>query len=154
VNENEKSLVEGKDIPPVLTSNRVLVLGSRLSGVFELAEGFQAYLEVRGVTYPELEVLRNAALIEQAFLDYNDGVDIIEGKSNPNPPKGVILLPEMRQYRPDGVGMSIDTYECGIDVYVENLCLKYGVPLVKIRAYHSPQQLTEGLKEILGIKDN
>lgn len=77
------------------TENRVLVLGSRLSGAFTLADSFQEYLRQRGIAEPRVAVLRDAGLIELAILGRES---IEEGRKHPCLPKGVILLPTMRQY--------------------------------------------------------
>lgn len=135
-----------KDTSPIPVVNRVLIMGSRLGGAFQFGEGFQKYLEERGVPEPSVEVLRNANLIEKAVLDSED---TDEGRGNPNLPRGVILLPEMRQYTPSGQGMTIDTNLSGIGKYVEGLCAKHNIPLVKINKYESPEQLSEGLRQIM-----
>jgi hypothetical protein len=124
-------------------------MGSRISGAVEFGEGFQRYLEQKNVPQPEVQILRDAGKIQTAFL----GRDSIEqGIENPDPPRGVILLPEMRQYGP-GFDMFLDTYGCGIDRYVEELCKEYGIPLIEIRHYKSPQQISQGVQHILELNE-
>lgn len=134
---------------PIRTENRVLILGSSVSGVFELRKDFQAYLEEKDIPEPNVEVLRDVAMIETAILGRET---IEEDRGNPNLPKGVILLPEMRQYSPTGMGMSLDTDESGISDFVKKLCQRWGIPLVKIQEYKSPEQIEEGLKKLLEPK--
>jgi len=131
---------------PTTIQNRVLVLGSRLNGAFELGEGFQAYLEQKGIPEPSVEVLRDAGRIEEAILD------IEKDSKSFNLPKGVILLPEMRQYSPTGLGMSLNTYESGISAFVKELCDRYGIPLVEVKKYESSKQIEEGLKRLLELE--
>ena len=146
MSDQERSLVTTKDISPIPVNNRILVLGSRLSGAYKLGEGFQAYLEQRRIPEPSVEVLRNAGLIEKALLGREN---IEEGRKSPNLPRGVILLPEMRQYSLQGLGMSLDTHESDISKYVEGFCEDHGIPLVKIKKFKSREQLDEGLKQIM-----
>lgn len=131
----------------VVHRNRILVLGSRLSGAFTLADNFQEYLEKAGIPNPDVEVLRDAGMIKDAFLGrgYSEANKHLEDGTLP---RGVILFPEMRQYTPSGSGMSLQTYECGIDEYVEGLCAEYGVPLAEIRPNDSLDQLNEEIKLI------
>lgn len=147
-------LVENKVFPlschsetlPTIIENRVLILGSRLSRAFHLGEAFQAYLEQKGISELNVEVLSDVGRIEEAIL----GREIVdEDRRNLDLPKGVILLPEMRQYSPSGMGMSLNTYKVGISTFVEDLCKEYGVPLVEIREDESPEQITGGLKQLL-----
>ena len=144
-----QTLSNKKEAFPHLTSqNRVLILGSQIGGAYKIADAFQTYLENKGVESPVVQVLRDAGIIEQAVL-YEKEED--KNKNKISPPKGIILLPEMRQYH-EGMGMSLNTYKCGISDYVEDLCEKYNIPLVKIMEYKSPQQIEEGLTTILTSK--
>ena len=140
---------KGENLPAEI-ENRVLILGSKISGAFELGCAFQKYLEQKGIPEPNVEVLRDAGKIEIAILG---GETIEEGRENPRLPKGVILLPEMRQYLPTGTGMSLKTYSCGISEEVEALCQRYGIPLVKIREYRTPEQIEKGLTKLLEPKE-
>lgn len=134
---------QGCELQP--TTNRVLVLGSSCSGAYQLGSDLQAYLKERGIPNPDVKVLRDAGLIEIALLGRED---VFQGRAAPLLPKGVILLPEMRQYY-EGMGMSLDTYRCGIDRRVEELCAKYNVPLIMIRTFSSPDQISAGIRQLL-----
>jgi hypothetical protein len=140
---------KGENLPAEI-ENRVLILGSRISGAFRLGGAFQKYLEQKGIPEPSVEVLRDAGLIELAVLGRTT---IEEGRENPCPPEGVILLPEMRQYSSSSMGMSLETYECGISDHVEALCQKYGIPLVQIKEYRSSEQIEQGLRKLLSPGD-
>lgn len=154
MSDQERSLVPNKDISPIPVNNRVLILGSRLSGAFELGEKFQEYLKERDIPNPNVEVLRDAGLIERAIIGCEDpDEDINKRRLNPNLPEGVILLDEMRQWTPSGMGMSLETYESGIDEYVEGLCHAHNIPLVKIKKYTHPQQITRGLIEFTEARE-
>ncbi len=127
---------------PATSVNTVLVFGSRGTGVYDLAHNFQEYLEVKGLPSPCVYAVSDAELIKKAFLNVGESGNI-------NPPRGVILLPEMRQHDPrTGSGITLNTYDCGIDMFVGRLCSEYGVPLVKIMPNTPTMSLTEGLKEI------
>ena len=134
--------ISNKEEHLLFEENRVVILGSVLSGAHVLATDFKRYLEQKGIKEPEINVVRDAACIEDAIL----GIKADESK--PTLAKGVILLPEMRQYH-YGRGMSLSTYECGIDKYVERLCEKYKIPLVEIRSFTDEDQITEGTKKLL-----
>lgn len=151
MSDQEKSLARSNEVPLSNVDNRVLILGSRLSGAYELGEEFQEYLEERGIPNPDVEVLRDAGYIERAIIGCEDlDEDINIRRLNPKLPKGVILLDEMRQQTLSGMDMSLDTYSCWIDKYVEEQCDAHNVPLVKIKKYTSSQQITQGLKELMG----
>jgi hypothetical protein len=153
--EKEKSLSPNRSLSillsreslPVVSEDRVLILGSRLSGSFELAKELQAYLEEKEIPNLEVEILRDAGKIKQAFLGQENS-DQGESKAT-SLPRGVILLPQMRQHDAVGYAMSLDTYGCGIGESVKNLCNKYGIPLVMIKSYSFPKQISEGLNNIL-----
>lgn len=54
-------------------------------------------------------------------------------------PMGVMIFPEMRMYREDGVGMTVDTpYE-----RIEELCKRYGVPFVHVSVNETPTTLEQ-----------
>lgn len=149
IQEVPKSQVEtNEETLPAKIENRVLILGARISGAHELAAAFRSYLEEKGIPEPNVQYLRDAAKIEEAFLG-RETLD--EGRKSPNPPKGVILLPYMRQYD-NGKGMFLSTYECGISNYVEELCAEQGIPLIKIREINSQTQILQGLKELFEPK--
>lgn len=150
MSDQERLLVNNTETSPALVDNRVLILGSRLSGAFKLGEKFQEYLEERGIPNPDVEVLRDAGYIERAIIGCEDlDEDINIRRLNPKLPKGVILLDEMRQQTLSGMDMSLDTYSCGIDEYVEKQCITHNIPLAKVKQYTSPQQITQGLKELM-----
>ena len=131
-----------KTIVSTRTDNRVLILGSRMSGAYEIGETFQKYLKFRSIPQIRVEVLRDVNGIEEAIL---------EGS---NLPKGIILLPEVRQYSLGGMGTTLRTYEDGVNNCIESLCEKYNIPLHEIREYKSPKQIEEGLKNLLEPTNN
>ena len=102
--EKEKSLSPNRSLSillsreslPVVSEDRVLILGSRLSGSFKLAKELQAYLEEKEIPNLEVEILRDAGKIKQAFLGQENS-DQGESKAA-SLPRGVILLPQMRQH--------------------------------------------------------
>lgn len=141
----KSSVEQSGELRPTNVVNKVLILGSRISGAYELGSGFQAYLEAKEVPSPVVEVLRDAGLIEAALLGREE---LAQGRVDPLLPRGVILLPQMRQYY-GGMGMTLDTYTSGVAERVRQLCLKYNVPLVEIRQYISPEQITAGIKQLL-----
>jgi hypothetical protein len=135
-------LASGERLPATTGANTVLIFGSRVSRAYELAAKFQAYLEEKNLPNPDVYAIGDAGLIEKTFLSLDE-----LGKLNL--PKGVILLPEMRQNDPfTGNGMSLDTYHCGIDKFVESLCNKYGVPLIKIKPDEPAERIIESLEGI------
>jgi len=142
----EQTLPSKRETLPSKTRNRVLVLGSRLSGAFELGNTFQIYLEERGIPEPEVEIQRDAGFIEKYVLGRETAA---EGRKSPDLPKGVILLPEMRQYSEGGQAMFLDTYRSGVYQYVKDLCDKYKIPLIEIREYKTEDQIKDGLKKLL-----
>lgn len=134
-----------KELPAFSSQDRVLVMGSRMSGVEDMATGLKDFLEEKGLSHLDVVYIRNVDRIRNMFL-YNT----LEPKDDQEiiPPKGAILLPEMRQYD-QYAGMSIDVYKSGVAEYVSGLCNEYHVPLVLIKPDGSVDQVVAGLKQIL-----
>lgn len=142
--------IEGNETLPDVFESRILIIGSRLSGSFELSEIFQRYLEQQGIPEPSVEPVRDVAMIDAAiFGDENIGRD---GKK-PKLPKGIILLPEARQYI-SGRGQTIDSYESGLSSRVEDICKKLNIPLVKVRKNQNlDRRIESGIKKLLETGD-
>jgi hypothetical protein len=93
------------------------------------------------------------------LIDHKPREEVLQPDTSSNDiphilPFGVIVLPEMRLYTPDGVGMTVDSpYE-----QIEELCKKNGVPIIKIGDTESkeitPEQLSQGVVEILTSRDS
>lgn len=129
---------------PILT--RVVVFGTVLNGVRDLACKFQDYLEQNGIINPEVQAFRDVDGIEDAFygrlLSPNE---IKAGKPKPSDslPVGVIALPEMRQY--DYAGMTVET---PFD-FIEALCEKHRVPFVRFDKAPTLEELQVGATAFL-----
>ncbi len=129
---------ERAETSPEQIENRILVLGSRMSGALSFGDAFQNFVEGKGIKNLQVQGLRDASFIEHVFLG-ND--NLVEGRRNPKLPLGVILFPEMRQYVGTS-GMSLDTYSSGIAEFVRELCAKYNVPLREVRGIGENEQVT------------
>jgi hypothetical protein len=130
------------------TDNRIVILGSRVNTDFTLKPSgdLNTYLKQNGISEPAFKVCRDASRIEEVIVGKKKSPD--EVSQNPNLPKGVILLGKMKQFKRDG-DLSIRADEIDVSADVENLCAKYGIPLVIIPTYTSPAHIEGGLKSIL-----
>jgi len=113
----------------------------------DLADGLEQYMREQGINSVNVDVWRNVAKIDLAFFGISD-LKELTNMTKINLPKGVILLPEMRQYDPSNKGMSIDTYETGVDVEVKKLCDGYDVPLIMLRKVPTAEELIEGMRRL------
>ena len=105
--------------------NRVVVYGSRRSGAIALAAQFEEFLAGHDIQAPVVHAQRDASLIEAAFFGL---VGVGPPPSGPTLPRGVLAMPEMRQYTPSDAGMTIPTpYD-----YIQRLCDQHKVPMVRI----------------------
>lgn len=115
----------------------IAVFGTRIGGAYELADGFEKYIQNQGVDGIDVRVLRDAGLIEQVFDELGNSL------------KGVILLPYMRQYSPEtGAGMTLESFTNGISDFIENLCSEKNIPLLELRGKPSNKQITEKIKQL------
>lgn len=119
--------VSSKEMLPMPISNRVVVFGTRVAGVYDLAEAFQEYLEQRGIINPQVEAYRDVANIVEGFygtLQSPNEIKAEKPKPEPSLPRGVIAFPYMRLYGHAGqtVGIKVEA--------IQALCAKHGVPFV------------------------
>lgn len=125
---------------PIPTYNRVVVFGTRIDGVYEMAAGFQEFLNEAGLTHVSVIACRDTANILFSFYagQYPD-ISL---------PKGVVALPEMRFYnQKTGRGYTVDTpFEL-----IEELCTKHAVPFIKFTGTTSAEQLKNGLQKISAL---
>lgn len=125
--------------------NRFVVYGSRISGAFSLGEELLKFLSEKGVAEPNVQVVRDARVIDQAF--YLKPSTKRSKNSPPKLPRGVILLGEMRQYF-NGQGMSLDTTSSGIRDYVEKICKENGIPLAIFTGDFSEEIFDTALRQL------
>jgi len=129
--------------------DRILVMGSRLSGSFNLADGLEQRMKEMGIENVNVDVLRDAGKIDLAFFDVNSPKELSD-QEKLNLPKGIILLPEMRQEDPFSLSkMTIDTNSSGVEEYVKRLCDECNIPLLILRKIPSVEELSEGVRELL-----
>lgn len=130
---NETSIVPEKP----WKADRVVVYGSNTSGVQTITIVLETYLERMGKNYT-VEAVRDAGLINQAFYNIDEERNIKSPQNQRTVPKGVVVLPEMRQYY-DGKGMFLGTYTTSdgqggtIFTLIRGLCKQNNVPLVNFR---------------------
>ena len=143
------SEVKPQETLPVVQPNRIVVFGSHNSGAGFLAHGFEDYLRSQGIENPYVHYVRNTTNINAGFLNYwpenplNDyWPDPTADSDQPTLPRGVILMPEMRQYH-EMTGMFVPTYQSGVASYVRELCERYNVPLIEIHGSLTPEQIKE-----------
>ncbi len=134
----KKQAVEtNRETLPDLNKGKVLVFGSRISGALDMAEGLENCLEQHNVKNIDIVVERNASRIGKLFKSLKATI------------RGVVLLNEMRQYDPlTGRGMTLDTFNCGLDKTVERLCDKNGIPLVELKGDVTQEQIAEKIKKL------
>ncbi|RJQ26531.1 hypothetical protein C4577_03435 [Candidatus Parcubacteria bacterium] len=159
-----KIAIKGADLPditggqketlPALKPNRVVIYGSRLSGGPLLAKELQDYLEQAGVENPEAIIIRDVDLIARAFYNVPPNADF-DPKNPPknNLPKGVIILPEMRQYH-NGWGMTVSMDATNLSgktlkEYITELCDNNGVPNITVEPSTPNDKLPEMIKSLL-----
>lgn len=136
--------------------NRIVVFGSRISGANILSTGLSKYLKEKGIQNPKVHYVRNITNIQPGFFDYwpqdenndyyPDNWTNDEFTDNPTLPRGVILLPEMRQYH-EMTGMFVPSYAVWLDI--KKLCDKYEVPLVIIDKDFTPEQIETEIIKLL-----
>lgn len=141
--------------------NRVIVFGSYLSGAFDLQAALQEYLERSGIKNPLVQVVRDVALIRAAILD-------IEGhhqgnrpshsrESKPTLPRGVIILPEMRQDH-GGMGMTIPTFDVvGDSEYspfnlIAMICDENSVPYIALASNFTKSDFDQKIESLFSSK--
>lgn len=147
INRGEKS----PEIPP---PPYILVYGNVLGGAGILSSGLQRFLEEKGIK-AVVKHVTNAALIEESF--YNKDANVPSSKPD-SLPLGVIIFPHMRQLDPQGMGMTIDTYDghggLSASDIITQLCEKHEVPVVKFYGSYAKEQLQEGLNNLFPSKPN
>ena len=118
-------------------SNRVLIIGANSAGAYTLKAEFQRFLEEKGIQNPIVQKVGGPEFLEVAF--FTGGL-----------PRGVILLPWFRWHDSIGVGNTLSSHATGFDHEVEQLCSANGVPLIKAAHNFSNDDITTGIKQILG----
>ncbi len=125
--------------------NRLLILGSRMSGAFSLSDAFEAEFTARNILMPSIEVNRHANSITASIFG---GIPETKNERPPRFPKAIILLPEMRAETETGMKMTLDVNDSGIAKYVRDLCMKHGIHLIEIEKF-SDEQIEADLKNLL-----
>jgi hypothetical protein len=124
-------IVSSQEQLPATRRRRLLVMGTTMSGVWDLQRQLQEVLKRKGITDVEVEVLKEAPEIIHSFYG-NDSKGFQQPAGN-DVPIGVVLLPEMRQHDPwTGAGMTVFSHGTGLSDLVERLCAQHGVQLVQI----------------------
>lgn len=88
-----KKLVPARENLPAKDLNRIVVYGSRISGIYTLSDELLKYMKKKGIPNPYVEPIRDVANIENAF--FYTTPEEARKKTNQRMPRGVILLPEM-----------------------------------------------------------
>lgn len=154
--QRSDSEVSSKETLLAVRDNRVVIFGSRLSGASILSSGLNEFLKEKGIPEPKVHYVRNIANIQSGFFDYwpqdenndyyPDNWTNDEFTDHPTLPRGVILLPEMRQYH-EMTGMFVPSY--AVKSRIEELCDKHGVPLVVIDTEFSPDQIETAISKLI-----
>ena len=143
---------------PTPVDNRIIVFGSAQNGVNTIATDSGVFLRNKGLSDDYIVVIqRDASYIGSFFYNRVPGTPW-EQQSGVTVPKGVIILPDMRQYDPRSyMGMTISTYyskdwdgKTPFD-HIKELCEKSGVPYVEFGGPPMESVLFEKLAEFLGI---
>jgi hypothetical protein len=155
-------------------SDRIVVYGTRLDGVEGLVTELRKQLDKGGFEDVVAYYNREAGYIEGSFYDMHRNEEIratkalaassemsqkpsvfrrlaslvtstaVESAQEGSIPRGVIILPHMRQYTPSGAGMTITTpYE-----YIANLCAQHEVPFVRVDGLNGPEDVSEVLQQL------
>ena len=116
--------------------DRVLILGSNISGAGALHQILESTLLERKMTSTRVELIRYLHEVEPKIRQ-------------PEPPvlRGVILFPEMRQmvFR---LPRFVHVYEEGVDELIKQLCRERNVPLFEMRNW-KPAQGVRPLRKLL-----
>jgi len=157
------------DLSPEIihTKSRFLIFGSRISGAYGTADGFEKHLVALGFEDARVDAVRDAAYITDAFYNSSRAGDSLElepskpsgvlhrlgnlilrreATTSPDDaikdlPQGVIVFPQMRQYTPSGMGMFIHSPRD----YIQDLCDKNQVPVIFIEDLHSEAELANSV---------
>lgn len=141
---------------------RFVIFGSRTSGAYGTATAFEEYLTDHGFEDAQVDAVRNAAFINDAFFNTppedmsrefteskRPGVlrklgltllrreVVAQEEDSKDLPQGVVVFPEMRQYMPSGSGMSIPSPR----EYIQDLCDKNSVPVIFMEDMHGNAEL-------------
>lgn len=105
---------------------RVVILGTKVDGVYELAELFQRQLE-----QSELDTIEVIAerYLDPFLISFYGRETLEEGIANPNPPIGVVVMPWYRHRDPQTyMGFTFPT-EGAVAETIRQLCIQHGVRL-------------------------
>lgn len=146
VDEKKEQVIVNENLP-IPKRPRVVIFGARASGSYDLAEDLKAYLVTHGIENPFVDPAKYVESIEHVMFGVKTDQELTsdEDERKKGLPKGVIVLPYMRQITP-GSDMTIPTgtsdegfissrnhgnpytpYE-----YIKSICDKYGVPIIPI----------------------
>jgi hypothetical protein len=134
--------------PELRVEERVLILGTNLSGARNLANDADVILRNQGLQV-KVQKIRDPELIKVAFFGIkpSDLEGILQG-NNPEftLPRLVIAFPEMRAEDDEGTGMVVTT---PID-YIQGLCKDYNVPFKYFQSYNvTPEDYRSGIVGML-----
>ena len=159
------TLVSSQEAIP--TKPRFLIFGSRISGAYGTADAFEKHLAALGFEAAQVDAVRDAAYIDDAFYNISQAADSLELEpSKPSGvlrrlgnlilrrevatspddagkdlPQGVVVFPQMRQYTSSGSGMFIHSPRD----YIQDLCDKNQVPVIFIEDLHSEAELANSV---------
>jgi hypothetical protein len=145
-----------KETLPEVPKNRILIFGSTQSGIFEMQKDFKEYLKERGILDPHVETARYIDSIKPAIFGTH-AIPESEEEKRKNLPKGVIVLPTMRQETEAG-NMTIDTYNAtslyGQTVYdyIKTICGEYNVPVIFLGEDYSREKMEKEINKLLKFK--
>lgn len=116
--------------------DRVLILGSNVSGAGTLHQMLESALVERGMTSTRVDFIRYLHEVEPSIK-----------RLDPPILRGVILFPEMRQmlYM---LPRFVHVYEEGIDLLIKQMCRERNVPLFEMRNW-KPTQGVRSLRRLL-----
>ena len=117
-------------------TSRILILGTRVAGVYELHDVLQSALVDKGKAATSVDVIR--------FID-----KIVPSITQPEAPplRGVILFPEMRQ-KVGWYPRVVHVYEEEVDLAVKALCSQRNIPLFEMSNWQ-PDQGVRSLGKLL-----
>lgn len=137
-----KGVAQSDSTPEVVNKRpKVLVLGTRRSGIIEFADLMSEYSRAHKGPDIDVELLRNVTHIDAA----------LEGRDTDNPdvehesPVGVVVFPTMRFWTESGMGMDVETPVA----HIEERCREAGIPYVIFNDVSTDREITTGTLELL-----
>jgi|GEM_PF-1476845 len=164
------SVAVSSEMAPV--DPRFVIFGTRVAGVYGARDAFEAHLAAAGFPDAQVDAVRDAAAIQNAFYDIHVGdasrniepeqptstlrkfVDTLlkrevavvqdEAETSTNLPQGVVVFPEMRQYTSTGGGMTIPSPR----EYIQELCDEHGVPVIFMEDLQNEAELATAVSRL------